>query len=60
MDTVMQHAAFARTYCNGQCCVASKRSIVHQSKIDGSAAAFASLQDYTVGDPLEGAPEWGP
>jgi succinate-semialdehyde dehydrogenase / glutarate-semialdehyde dehydrogenase len=61
MDTVMEHAAFARTYCNGQCCVASKRFIVHSSKLEEfTARLLESLKSYTVGNPLEASTKVGP
>jgi succinate-semialdehyde dehydrogenase / glutarate-semialdehyde dehydrogenase len=61
MDLVMEHAAFARTYCNGQCCVASKRFIVHHSKREEfTARLLESLKTYTVGDPLLNTTKIGP
>ena len=61
MDIVMEHAAFARTYCNGQCCVASKRFIVHHSKLEEfTARLLESLKSYTVGDPLNATTKVGP
>ena len=61
MDVVMEHAAFARTYCNGQCCVASKRFIVHHSKREEfTARLLESLKAYTVGDPMNASTKVGP
>ncbi len=61
MDIVMEHAAFARTYCNGQCCVASKRFIVHHSKREEfTARLLESLKSYTVGSPLLTGTKIGP
>lgn len=61
MDIVMQHASFARTYCNGQCCVASKRFIVHHARRDEfTVRLLDSLKAYPVGNPLNSATKIGP
>lgn len=61
MNLVMEHAANARTYCNGQCCVASKRFIVHHSKVEEFTARLLEvLGKVSVGNPLNPETGMGP
>jgi len=61
IETALKWGIWARMNNTGQCCVAAKRFILHESKADAFVAAFKkSLEDLTPGDPLEKATTLGP
>ncbi|WP_034999086.1 NAD-dependent succinate-semialdehyde dehydrogenase [Beijerinckia mobilis] len=61
METALKWGIWARMNNTGQCCVAAKRFILHESKADAFVEAFKkSLEDLTPGDPLEKATTLGP
>ncbi|WJQ05547.1 aldehyde dehydrogenase family protein (plasmid) [Geobacillus stearothermophilus] len=61
IDEAVEHAAFGRTWANGQCCCANKRMVVQRSVLDDfTHKLIEKLKEYTVGNPMDPATKVGP
>ncbi|MCP8969676.1 aldehyde dehydrogenase family protein [Ectobacillus ponti] len=61
IDEAVEHAAFGRTWANGQCCCANKRMIVQRSILDEfTHKLILKLKEYTVGNPMDPSTKVGP
>jgi succinate-semialdehyde dehydrogenase / glutarate-semialdehyde dehydrogenase len=61
LDEAVEHAAFGRTWANGQCCCANKRIIVQNSILDEfTHKLIKKIQEYTLGNPMDPTTKIGP
>jgi len=61
LDLAAEHAAFGRTWANGQCCCANKRLVVQKNVADEfTHKLIAKLKEYTMGNPMDPSTKLGP
>lgn len=61
LDLAAEHAAWGRTWANGQCCCANKRMVVQKSVAEEfTHKLIAKLKAYTMGDPMDPSTKLGP
>jgi acyl-CoA reductase-like NAD-dependent aldehyde dehydrogenase len=61
LDLAAEHAAFGRTWANGQCCCANKRMVVQKNVADDfTHKLIAKLKEYTMGNPMDPSTRLGP
>jgi acyl-CoA reductase-like NAD-dependent aldehyde dehydrogenase len=61
LDLAVEHAAFGRTWANGQCCCANKRMVVQKNVAeDFTHKLIAKLKEYTMGNPMDPSTKLGP
>ena len=61
LDLAAEHAAFGRTWANGQCCCANKRLVVQKNVADEfTHKLIARLKEYTMGNPMDPSTKLGP
>ncbi|MBW0931376.1 aldehyde dehydrogenase [Priestia megaterium] len=61
IDVAVEHAAFGRTWANGQCCCANKRMIIQKNIVDDfTHKLIKKLQEYKLGNPMDRSTKMGP
>ncbi|MEH6868456.1 aldehyde dehydrogenase family protein [Priestia megaterium] len=61
IDVAVEHAAFGRTWANGQCCCANKRMIIQKNIVDDfTHKLIKKLQEYKLGNPMDRGTKMGP